>query len=119
MRKALLGSVLLSVAASSQAAKMHEKDYQEAHCQGVQEYVLSDRTRVDCLTDTHAIEYDWGRKWSEAIGQSLGYAFETNKRAGIVLILEDKVDYKYWLKLNSIIDHYDLPIDTWKIERWQ
>ena len=93
-----------------------ERYYQDTYCKGIKEYVLPDRTRVDCLTDTHAIEYDFGRKWAEAIGQSLGYAFATNKKAGIVLILESKKDYKYWIKLNSIIDHYGLPIDVWKIE---
>ena len=80
------------------------------------EYVLHDRTRVDCLTSTHAIEYDFSRKWAEAIGQSLGYAFETNKRAGIVLIIQNKKDLKHWYKLNSIVGHNKLPIDLWKIE---
>lgn len=101
------------------AEKRNEAWYQDRHCQGEQEYVLADRTRVDCLTDTHAIEYDWGRKWSEAIGQSLGYAYETNKRAGIVLILKDKSDYKYWIKVNSIIDYYNLPVDTWSLKAWE
>lgn len=96
-----------------------ESHYQALHCQGETEVVLSDRTRVDCLTETHSIEYDWGPKWAEAIGQSLGYAFETNRRAGIVLILKDKGQYKHWIKLNSIVDHYELPIDTWKIEVWR
>ena len=93
-----------------------ERYYQNTHCQGIKEYVLQDRTRVDCLTDTHAIEYDFGPKWAEAIGQSLGYAFATNKKAGVVLILRSEKDYKYWIKLNSIIDFYKLPIDTWVIE---
>lgn len=90
-----------------------EKFYQDKHCKGIKEHVLSDRTRVDCLTDTHAIEYDFSKKWAESIGQSLGYAFETNKRAGIVLIVESNKDYKHWIKLNSIIQYYKLPIDTW------
>ena len=86
-----------------------EQHYQDQHCEGVKEYVLSDRTRVDCLTETHAIEYDFARKWAEAIGQALRYAFETNKKAGIVLILESKKDYRYWIKMNSIINYYRLP----------
>lgn len=79
---------------------------------------MPDRTRVDCLTETHAIEYDFGPKWAEAIGQSLGYGFATDRKAGIVLILKSKGSLKYWFKLNSIIDHYNLPIDTWKRETW-
>ncbi|MDP2548505.1 MULTISPECIES: hypothetical protein [unclassified Oceanobacter] len=116
--KTLIILVLLSLAMNAHAARQHyEKWYQQRWCSnagGQTEKVLSDKTRVDCVTSTHAIEFDFGNKWSEAIGQSLGYAIETNKRAGIVLILESPKDYKYWIKLNSIIDHYNLPIDTWK-----
>lgn len=97
---------------------MHERDYQLSHCKGKVEHVLPDRTRVDCLTDTHAIEYDFARNWAEAIGQSLHYAFQTNERAGVVLILVQEDEYKYWIRLNSVIDHYKLPIDTWVINGW-
>ena len=91
-----------------------ESDYQKAWCKnGKIEHVLNDRTRVDCLTDTHAIEFDFANKWAEAIGQSLYYAFKTNKRAGIVLIYRSKKDYRYFLRLNSVIQHNHLPIDVW------
>lgn len=93
-----------------------ENYYQNKYCKGAIEYVLHDRTRVDCVTNTHAIEYDFSEKWAEAIGQSLGYAFETNKKAGIVLIIKNKKGLKHWHKLNSIVDHYKLPIDLWKVE---
>jgi len=48
---------------------------------GQAEYRLPDRSRVDCLTDTHAYEADWadGLKVYESIGQSLYYAAETGK----------------------------------------
>ncbi len=84
-------------------AKKYEKDYQEAWCKGkgVAEFVLADRTRVDCLTDTHAIEFDWANKWAEAIGQSLYYSFATNKKAGIVIILKKEKDKKHLTKLYS------------------
>jgi hypothetical protein len=57
--------------------------------------------------------FDWGKKWAEAIGQSLNYSMQTSKRAGILLILKTESDYKYWVRLNSIIEHHRLPIDTW------
>lgn len=110
--------LILFFALPDSAFALPEKHYQEKHCKGVKEFVLSDRTRVDCLTKNHAIEYDFGRKWAESIGQSLAYSFETGKKAGVVLILESKKDYKYWIKLNSIIDGKNLPIDTWKIEAY-
>lgn len=80
---------------------------------GETEVTMPDGTRCDIVTDTHAIEVDWGKKWAEAIGQSLNYSMQTGKRAGILLILKTESDYKYWVRLNSIIEHHRLPIDTW------
>lgn len=67
-----------------------------------------------CLTTKNAIEFDFGKKWAEAIGQSLYYSLQTGKRAGVVLILETPKDRKFWIRLNSTIDFYKLPIDTWQ-----
>ena len=99
-------------------AKKHENDYQEAWCagKGVTEYVLPDKTRVDCLTDKHAIEFDWANKWAEAIGQSLYYSFVTNKKAGIVIILKKEKGRRHLRKLYSVIEHNKLDIDVWVIE---
>jgi hypothetical protein len=77
--------------------------------------VLPDGTRCDCVTDTHAIEFDFGSGWGESIGQSMFYSLQTGKKAGIVLILETMKDRKYWIRLNAIIEHFNLPIDTWSI----
>jgi len=63
-------------------AEKSEKDYQDEWCQGEKEHGLSDRTRVDCLTDTHAIEIEFANKWKEAIGQSLHYSLMTGKKTG-------------------------------------
>jgi hypothetical protein len=95
-----------------------EKWYQEKWCReqgGEIEVVLPDKTRCDCLTDTHAIEFDFGNGWAEAIGQSSYYAMQTRKRAGIVLILESIKDRKYWIRLNTTIEHFNLPIDRWSV----
>lgn len=112
--------ILLALPASTagKVGKKKEKDYQQEWCssRGKSEYRLPDRTRVDCLTDTHAIEFDWAKKWHEGIGQSLFYSLHTGKRAGVVLIARKRKDYKYWIRLNSTIDHHELPIDTWLIE---
>ena len=96
-----------------------EKWYQQKWCEaqkGQVEVVLSDGTRCDCVTETHAIEFDFGNKWTEAVGQSLYYSLQPGKKAGIVLILETMKDRKYWIRLNTTIEHFNLPIDTWSIE---
>ncbi len=94
-----------------------EKWYNNKYCNGKIEYIMPDRTRCDCLTDTHAIEYDFGKKWAEAIGQSLYYSLQTGRRAGIVLIIDDPEEIRYWIRLNSTIIHFKLPIDTWKVHK--
>ena len=78
--------------------------------------VLPDKTRCDCLTQTHAIELDFGAKWYQAIGQAMYYSLQTGKRAGVALVIEDPKDMKYWYRLNSTIAHHSLPIDTYLIE---
>lgn len=96
----------------------HESYYQDQWCSlqsGEVEVRLPDRTRIDCLTETHAIEFDFANKWAEAIGQSLGYAMLTGKKAGIVLILEKERDRKYLRKLNAVISENQLPITVWTI----
>ena len=82
---------------------------------GQVEVALPDGTRCDCVTDTHAIEFDFGNNWAEAIGQSAYYSLQTEKRAGIVLILETVKNRKYWMRLNITIQHFNLPIDLWSI----
>ena len=116
----LIGMTLIIVvsACMASAKKLHyEKYYQEIWCNangGQSEVVFPDRTRCDCVTGSHAIEFYFGKKWAESIGQALHYSIQTGKKAGIVLILEKPGDYKYWIRLNTIIDHFGLPIDTWK-----
>jgi len=99
--------------------KHSERYYIEKYCQGVKEKVLDDRSRCDCITSTHAIEYEFANNWKEGIGQSLNYAFYTNLKAGIVLILERKKDLRHLLHLNSIIEYYRLPITVYELKAYE
>ncbi|MDF1554762.1 MAG: hypothetical protein P1P84_16955 [Deferrisomatales bacterium] len=82
---------------------------------GETEVVLEDGTRVDCVTATHAVEFEFADKWAEAIGQSLHYARRTGRRAGVVLILEDAAERRYWQRLTGNITYFGLPIDVWQV----
>jgi hypothetical protein len=110
-------SALVIVLATSLAygGKKSEADYQHEWCTGKVEVMLSDRTRVDCLTDTHAIEIDFASKWKQAIGQSLHYALMARKKAGIALILREPSDQRYLDQLNAVIKQYQLPIAVWGV----
>ena len=119
MRAVFIITVLLLLSLQLMAKREHpEKWYQEQWCReqgGQVEVVLPDKTRCDCLTDTHAIEFDFGSNWAEAIGQSSYYSIQTKKKAGIVLILENPKDRKFWIRLNTTIQHFNMPIDTWSV----
>jgi len=45
----------------------------------------------------------------------LHYSSTTGTKAGIVLILENMKNRKYWIRLNATIEHFNLPIDTWGV----
>ena len=75
----LLTLLISSTCAFAQTSKSHlyfEKDYQKVW-------------RVDCVTNTHAIEFDFAPKWAESIGQALYYGEVLKKKPGIVLIVEN------------------------------
>ena len=72
MRRFLV--VLIIILISLPAYSKHEyteKTYQKYWCNkkgGITEYKLNNKTRVDCLTDNLAVEFDFAPKWHECIG---------------------------------------------------
>lgn len=118
MKNALIITILAILLPSTSALGAHvhkEKEYQAAWCArvgGITEYRLEDGTRVDCLTDTHAIEFDFAPKWAESIGQALYYARMTGKRAGVVLIMENEGDGRYLDRLNTVAAEHKITIWT-------
>ena len=110
------GLVIILLPIFSYAEKRNESDFQSQWCQGRVEVTLSDRTRVDCLTDSHAIEVEFASKWKNAIGQSLHYALMTGKKAGIALILRKETDQRYLDQLNRVIEANKLLIQVWVVK---
>lgn len=95
--------------------KYKEKHYVQAYCKGQTEYRLPDKTRVDCLTEEYAIEFDYGNKWAEGIGQSLYYAKKTGKKPAIALILRSEKDNKYIERINAVDKNIKVfPIKAYK-----
>ena len=81
MKKIILTSVIIFSFTVQANAKKKEKYYQDIHCSnigGIAEYKLEDKTRIDCLTDTKAIEHDFAPKWAECTGQAIYYAQRMN-----------------------------------------
>jgi hypothetical protein len=71
VKPALILIIKFSLAPPLSAKREHpEKWYQERWCterDGKTEVVLPDKMRCDCVTDTHAIEFDFGNNWAEAV----------------------------------------------------
>ncbi len=81
-----------------------EKDYAKPFCEsvnGIQEYVLSDKSRIDCLTKDYAVEVEFAKKWAEAIGQSVYYGLMINRKPAIAIII-DKNDKRYTNRLYKV-----------------
>lgn len=57
---------------------------------GVPEHRTFDGSRVDVLTETHAWEVEWIKKWKEAPGQALYYGAATNRKPGVLLLTRGK-----------------------------
>ncbi len=58
-----------------------------------------------------------GKKWAEAIGQSLYYSAMTGKKAGIVLIVDEVKKNRYLKRVMKAINDKNLDIDIWLIRR--
>lgn len=107
MRKifVLIAVLLITIPVYAKQRIYPEKVYQAQWCNahnGIMEYRLSDKTRVDCLTDTLAVEFDFANKWAECVGQSLYYGRQTNKQPACVLIIENgEKDLKYLYRLRK------------------
>jgi len=108
--------ILLTILIIQSSHALENEDYYNRQfCtqeSGQAEYSLPDRSRVDCLTDTHAFEADWadGLKVYESIGQSLYYAAETGKKPGILLLVRKKNSAKHIRKVKRVIKSWNLPI---------
>lgn len=116
---ALLISIVFSLYVFAQTPKNHkyfEKDYQRVWCNancGSMEVILPDKARVDCVTKTHAIEFDFAPKWAESIGQALYYGRVLHKTPGIVLIIENaEKDQKYVNRVKAVAEIYEITLWT-------
>ncbi|MBU1041295.1 MAG: hypothetical protein KKF77_09370 [Proteobacteria bacterium] len=96
-----------------------ERWYQERWCstRGEMEVVMPDKTRADCANATHVVEFDFGVKWGESIGQSLNYGVQAGKRPGIVLILEKPSHMRYLRRVLRVRAEYNLPLDIWAVDK--
>lgn len=75
--------------------------------------------RIDILTGENAIEVEWAPKWKESIGQTLWYAQRENTKPRIILLLKKETEYKYFVMLNTALEHAKINIETNYIELYK
>jgi hypothetical protein len=109
--------VLFSMSTFSQE-KFREREsyYQQAFALiigGETEMILKDRTRVDIVTETHAIEVDFAEKWAESIGQALHYEGMTGKKAGVLLVIKGREDERFLDRLMGVAAKHGIDVWVW------
>jgi hypothetical protein len=117
MKKILLmiALILFSISMFSQT-KQRESYYQDKFAKivgGETEVVLSDGTRADIVTDKYAIEVDFGTKWAESIGQSLSYAIQLEKKAGVLLVISGEDEIRFLDRLMAVAVEHGIQVWIW------
>ena len=114
MMKTWIAVLLILLPAVASAAHLrYEREYQAEWCSAVggeTEHRLPDGTRVDCLTDVYAIEFDFASKWAESIGQSLYYGICTDRKPDVVLILEKESDARYLPRIETVAEEHGITV---------
>lgn len=73
--------------------------------------------RVDLVTAERAYEVERAPKWKNAIGQALWYGLQTNRKPGIILLIEKPSDRKYAIQLGSALRFAELD-DKIEVRLW-
>lgn len=121
MKRTILILLFINLFTSTSCYAKHlykESVYQNYWCEkrgGTAEYILNDKSRVDCLLPDMAVEFDFARKRDECLGQALRYGAYTKKPAACCLIIEKKKDYKYYYQLRYTIQKKELDVKLFSI----
>lgn len=115
--------LLLAPAAWAEEAEQFEPRNLEANhvaflCAGMEtEVVLRTGARADCVSETHAIEVDFTRKWADAIGQSLHYAAVLEKLPGMILVCHPTQSpdlcYRHFLRVGETFSYWTISMTVW------
>lgn len=98
---------------ANSAKLFKENYYQNEWCckhNGIIEYKLQDKTRVDCLTQNYACEFDFANKWYEGFTQVLWYSHNTGKKACLILIIEKSSDFKYYSRAKILSKKFNIKL---------
>lgn len=109
--------VLLSIPATAKPESWYINRYCRQKLKGIPEYTLPSQRRVDCLTDTHALEFGFLTSPYQDIGQALYYANETGRQPGIVWIIRNNKDYKTIEEMRTTCKRYKINVQIIRAKR--
>ena len=117
MKKLILISLFIFVplfvlSQTRQSEKYYQTEFAKK-IDGSPEVYLTDRTRVDVMTDTHVFEVDFAEKWAESVGQSLHYEEMTKKQAAVLLVMEGTKDERFLIRLMRIASKHGIEVWVW------
>jgi len=120
MKKHLI-TILLFLGATLALTAQTEAEYSDRinlYFKGQREVTVPSG-RVDILTEKYAIEVERASKWKNAIGQALWYGLQTDRQAGIVILVLKPQEYKYFQMLNSTLQYAGIAdkIKVWEYPR--
>lgn len=127
MKKIIIVLLLIALAiilmSQTQTTRQKEVYYQNKFAEiihGATNVRLYDKTEVDIINDTFAIEVDFSEKWAESIGQSLFYAEMTNHKAGVLLVVNSNLDERFIKRLMTVAVRKDITVwlMDYTTEKW-
>lgn len=110
----LIVSCFLTIISCNEKKVLAEKDYIDLIQEelGGQIEVSVTSGRADLVVGEKVYEVEWASNWKESIGQSLWYGLQLDKSPGIILIMKEEKDYKYFLQLNSALEYAQIEIEV-------
>ena len=104
--------LLMPVQAAAIESLYPKKHYQEAWCEafkGQVDVVMKDGGIADCITEEYVAEIDFAPNWKKAVGQSVQYAIQMDKKPAVVLIIENpERELRYLEQLKKATGHLDI-----------
>jgi len=96
-----------------------EFDFVKEQCEiweGEQDYLLQDQTRVDCMTEEMAVEFEFADNWKRALGPALHASSRTGKAAAIAMILRRESDEAYVKELMAVKKNFGLELKIFQVK---
>ena len=75
------------------------------------EVVLTDGSRVDLLSETHAYEVERAPVWAQAIGQAVHYGLQSQREPAIIILVSDPAkEWRHIARVARVCGRLEIPL---------